>query len=300
MKVLLMVGGLGNQMFQYAMYLYLKSKFYPKDIYIDISHFYKHDIVDIYEIERIFKINPKTKKIFYQKNFLKDIFFRILKKILFNLNFFYEEKRNLNAEENLKRIRDKNIFFSGNWISEKYFYEIKEEVRKSFIFPKILDKKNLEIKKIIEETESVSIHVRRTDYLLEKHKVYSGLVELSYYEEAINIINKRIKNPVYFVFSDDIEWCKKNLKIANSIYYIDWNKGKENYRDMQLMSLCKHNIIPHSTFSWWGAWLNQNPNKMVIAPKVWFNPKYLTREINMEDIVPKDWIKIVNYKGDQL
>ena len=100
-----------------------------------------------------------------------------------------------------------------------------------------------------------------------------------------------MKNPYFFIFSNDIEWCQENIKLENS-YYVDWNTGENSYKDMQLMSLCKHNIIPNSTFSWWGAWLNKNPNKIVIAPEKWFNE---CSNINDLGIVPEKWVKIKNY-----
>jgi hypothetical protein len=106
---------------------------------------------------------------------------------------------------------------------------------------------------------------------------------LDYYQKSINLINSRVKDPKYYVFSDDMDWVKKNLIIKNAVY-VEGNKGGV---DLQLMSLCKHNIIANSTFSWWGAWLNNNPEKIVISPKKWFN------DMNMKnDIIPEDWIKI--------
>ena len=278
MKIVAITGGLGNQMFQYGLYLFLKNKYNSEKIYLDTSFYNVKKVHNNYELKDIFNINVEIKNHLHKKSFFELLIFKIFRKILYILKFLYIEKKDINVKKNLEAMKKRNIFFYGNWISEKYFIKIQDEVRKNFSFPKISDIKNLEIEKIIQKEESVSIHVRRGDYLLKENRVYSDLVELPYYEKAIKIINSKIKKPVFFIFSNDIKWCKENLKIKEQVYYIDWNKGKESYRDMQLMSLCKHNIIPHSTFSWWGAWLNKNPNKIVIAPKTWFNPKYLNKK----------------------
>ena len=180
-------------------------------------------------------------------------------------------------------------YYIGYWQSEKFFKDISDEIRKDFSFPKFTSEKNLEILKLIKSYNSVSIHIRRGDYL--QNRGFNGLAPLEYYQKAIEYIKNKIENPHFFIFSNDIEWCRKNLSIENS-YYIDWNRGEESYRDMQLMSLCKHNIIPNSTFSWWGAWLNKNPNKIVIAPEKWFNDCV---NIDYSNIVPETWIKIKNY-----
>ena len=115
---------------------------------------------------------------------------------------------------------------------------------------------------------SVSIHIRRGDYLV--CDLLKNLLPLFYYEAAIKYILEKVESPIFFIFSNDIEWCKNNLKINFPTYYIDWNKGKESFRDMQLMSLCKYNIIANSSFSWWSVWLNNNEEKNIIAPKRWF------------------------------
>ena len=109
-----------------------------------------------------------------------------------------------------------------------------------------------------------------------------------YFDSAIKYINERIPKPIFFVFSDDIEWCRTKLNIANAIY-VDWNKDDNSFRDMQLMSMCKHNIICNSTFSWWGAYLNNNPDKIVIAPNKWMK---INDKLFEGDIVPPTWIKL--------
>jgi len=117
---------------------------------------------------------------------------------------------------------------------------------------------------MIKNLKSVSIHIRRGDYIT--NKTGPKFIGLDYYIKAIRTIENKVKNPTYFIFSDDIVWGKQYLKLKNISYFVDNNHGKDSYKDMQLMSLCKHNIVANSTFSWWGSWLNTNKNKVIIKP----------------------------------
>ena len=137
----------------------------------------------------------------------------------------------------------------------------------------------------IMESNSVSLHIRRGDYLDNDINCSLGL---PYYNEAIKFINTNISNPSYFVFSDDIEWAKENIK-QEQMEFIGWNKGGNSYIDMQLMSSCKHNIIANSSFSWWAAWLNSNPDKKIAAPQQWM--RHLQKKAG---IIPKGWIQFPN------
>ena len=287
-KIIIINGGLGNQMFQYAFYKNMKKN---NRMSIDLSYFFYNNIHNGYELEKIFGIREKEKNIFYNKNILEENYFfnfiyKLLKKIYNRIGDIYVENRNDNIEK-IKKIRKK--YFLGVWSSEKYFEEIKDEIRDMYTFPKIGDEKNLKILEILQESnETISIHIRRGDYLSTSR--YSNLSETNYYVNAISIIKEKIKNPIFLIFSNDIEWCKENLNLEKA-YYIDWNKGEDSYRDMQLMSLCHHNIIANSTFSWWGAWLNNNPNKIVIAPKKYFSDK-AKGNTNSSNFYPESWIKL--------
>lgn len=297
MKIIYIFDGLGNQMFQYAFYKKMKKLY--KNVYGNLDTFsrdYPQGLEDFsgYELKKIFNIDIEEKKILFDTFFSRvrwkrtSIFLRAFHKLLRKLNVvIYLENWSECVEDKLNKKRI--IFYTGWWQSEKFFKDISNEIRSDFSFPRIVDKKNLEVLKKIKTSNSVGIHVRRGDYL--KDKGFKGLASLEYYQRAIEYIENKIEAPCFFIFSNDIEWCKENFKLENC-HYIDWNKGEESYRDMQLMSLCKHNIIPNSTFSWWGAWLNNNPNKIVIAPEKWFND---CANMNYSDIVPENWIKIKNY-----
>ncbi|MBO9676157.1 MAG: alpha-1,2-fucosyltransferase [Sphingobacteriaceae bacterium] len=284
MKIIKLLGGLGNQMFQYAFYRSLQNN--GLKVYADLSDFEGYPLHNGYELERIFNLSMKTPSKFilnlFRPNQSKWIF-RKLKRIL-NLKHTYR------AEENeftfdASFLNNANNYYSGYWQNEGYFLNIADKIRDDFKFPEIKGVENQTVIQQIINNESVAIHVRRGDYL--KDPLLGNICNLDYYERAILSINSKIKNVQFFVFSDDITWCKQNLKLKNATY-IDWNEKNNSYIDMQLMSNCKHNIIANSSFSWWGAWLNSNTSKMVIAPKKWTN----NRSVDDTDICPKTWIKL--------
>jgi len=244
-------GGLGNQLFQWAVTRYLSIK-YNTDYKFELSYFQSMG----WELEL-----KKFKKIIIEE-------FQIsltLKIVTDDFNF--------------KEIED-NSFLNGYWQSEKYFSEIDELIREDL---KIEDNlKNYIINKYpILNKNTVSLHVRRGDYI--KSNNYHPIQDINYYERAYDIIDDKSIN--ILVFSDDIEWCKENIKFDN-ITYIE---GEKNIVDMYIMSLCTHNIIANSSFSWWGAWLNKNENKKVIVPKNWFGPQV---DLYTGDMIPKKWIII--------
>ena len=150
-------------------------------------------------------------------------------------------------------------------------------------------------KRKIDDTNSVAIHIRRGDYLSNTH--FHNL-SMNHYLDAIQYINERVDKPVYFVFTDDLDFVKAQFSHLQAIHFVDSNNNKQNsystYGDMEdlfLMSRCKHNIIANSTFSWWGAWLNSNPEKIVIAPKKWYDNKNAQYSYEKGKLIPENWIK---------
>lgn len=181
-------------------------------------------------------------------------------------------------------------YFSGFYQTEKYFKDFREELLKDFTLKGKLNKKNQEILDKINSTESVSIHFRRGDYTKKKFQKTFGTMSNEYYTNAIKTIEEKTgKKLTLFVFSDDIKWVKNNVKFNFETVYVDVNNDKQGYFDLELMKHCKHNVIANSSFSWWGAWLNENPNKIVIAPSRWVT--YLDSNY---DIIPENWITIEN------
>lgn len=288
-------GGLGNQMFQYAIGRVL-SMVNSDDLYLDLtsynSIFNSADTRRDFELD-IFKLKYKvaTKS---QIMRLSDSnpFINILNQYLkLGLNpyprGYIREKDHRFQPEILNNKGD--LYLKGFWQSEKYFLSHKEQILQDFSFRYKPSKKNQSTLALIDGSVSVSIHVRRGDYV--KNRVtnkYHGTCDIAYYQNAIKMIKAKCSKPTFFVFSDDIEWCKKILKIKSKAYYISHNHGKDSWEDMRLMSHCKHNIIANSSFCWWGAWLNKNTNKIVIAPINWFRDK----TVISKDIVPTSWIKL--------
>jgi len=256
-------GGLGNQMFQYALYLALKEK--GRNVKLDTSLYSHVEMHNGYELDRCFNVNDALVK--YSKVHL--FFLRVILKIKPSI-FLYED----NLQYNNGVYTTKCRYLSGSWQSEKYFIQIEDIIRKSFIF-KDIDKRNLSITEEIKSYNSVSLHIRRGDYL--GNSIYTGVCTEEYYLEAIEKLLSRIKlkNRIHFyIFSDDKSYANQFIgKLNYPAHLIDFNKGSDSFKDMYLMSQCKHNIIANSSFSWWGAWLNNNPDKIVIAPKHWFNVK---------------------------
>lgn len=292
MKIVRFWGGLGNQLFQYAFLKALEeSNCLVKG---DISFYNKYVQHNGFELEKIFKIHidkasleecfraGDKNELYYQHNCWNRFIYKIFYKYgLYNRSDIISA---ITFCDDFKG--DRNRYYKGYWSSEKYFKNISRKIRDFFVFPD-LDEKNLEVAKQIKSNNSVSLHIRRGDYLNSGNEFYQNCCTGEYYKNAVNFIESNFRNSYYYVFSNDIDWCRNNLNLVNACY-IDWNKGENSYRDMQLMSLCKHNIIANSTFSWWGAWLNDNPNKMVLVPAKWFD----LPNCSVDDIYPEDWIRI--------
>lgn len=276
MKIVKIIGGLGNQMFQYALFLSLKKQFPSEEIYIDLSSFNSYNLHNGLELATTFEVElPQAKmgqllKVTYPvKNYILS---RAVRKILPKLPTEYVESSD--HKINFSIFTDKgNKYYDGYWQNYYYFKDIEETIKEKFSFKRPLSGVNLVNLKIMKENEnSVSIHVRRGDYL--KSKYYRGICDIEYYSESIKYVLDNVKSPIFYVFSNDIAWCRDHFKsfmTSSKFVFINNNKGKDSYIDMQLMSVCRINIIANSSFSWWAAWLNLHPNKLVIAPKKWIN-----------------------------
>lgn len=283
-----LIGWLWNQMFQYAFIkaLSLRNK---TDFKIDIHWFEKYKLhkycLEFFNIEKNYSLKNEIPfyEMFNSDNKYIIIFRWIFKKI--NKNHYIEKQFNFVQDY----LNIKKWYIEWYFQTEKYFKDYKNEIRKDFEFIIKPSEKNQDIIKIIENCNSISLHIRRWDYISNPiANNFHWTCNLDYYKKAVEIINSKINNPIFFIFSDDISWVKENLKIEEQKYFIDWNNADTNYEDMRLMSLCKHNIIANSSFSWWWAWLNNNKDKIVIAPKKWFNDD----KIDYSDIIPNSWLKI--------
>lgn len=182
-----------------------------------------------------------------------------------------------------------DVYLQGYWQSEAYFKHAEAEIRREYRFRYPLSGLNGCIARDILQTNSVCIHVRRGDYVskdanLRKH----GLCTVEYYRRAMILMNDLVEGAKFFIFSDDVDWVRENLNINRPHVYVEHNRGIDSYKDMHLMTLCKHHIIANSSFSWWGAWLSGNKEQRVIAPHPWFDDK----TIHTGDLIPQRWISL--------
>jgi len=178
-----------------------------------------------------------------------------------------------------------DIFLDGYWQSPDYFTDIRDILLQEFSLQTPLSSVATNYKEQIETTTSVSMHIRRADYIKNPRVLQEfGICEASYYQSAIQHIETTVKNPTFFIFSDDIQWVKDNLPVPGSTVFVK-NPDLKDVEELALMSMCTHNIIANSTFSWWGAWLNDNTDKVVVAPTPWFE-----RQPFDKNLISKSWI----------
>lgn len=265
-------GGLGNQMFQYAFYEFLK-KDNLENVFLDINDFKIHhhhhgfELMKVFDLEIDIASEKQIKNISYNQNGLIYRFFKKYLKIILSKPTEYYEGLHTMLLQSSKI--NKDCYFIGFWQNEYYVNSIRDRLIEKFDFKKEFNNKNKALLEEIKNYDSVSIHVRRGDYV--NNSSLGGICTVEYYSKAIKLMQENYKNAKFVVFSDDINWVKENLELPSDSIYVDWNTEEESYLDMILMSRCNHNIIANSTFSWWGAWLNQNINKTVVMPLLWYN-----------------------------
>ena len=277
MIVLKLSGGLGNQMFQYAAGLSLADRL-NVDLRLDLTDYEnKEREHERFDLQRAFGISGKLAE---ERDYVSTLGILSLKwsrQRLNTNNWAWIRPKNYILEPHLHfwpgfyELKG-NIYLEGYWQSERYFERIKEKVRSKFTFNNNLDDTNRKMLNSINEVESVAIHVRRGDYYsVEQNRAVHGVDLSKYYISAVRELRRVIDKPHFFLFSDEPDWVHRNFNISEPFTIVGHNVGYESYRDMQLMSTCKHQIIANSSFSWWGAWLNSSPRKIVIAPKHWLN-----------------------------
>lgn len=285
-------GGLGNQMFQYAMgrALSLRSR---QTFRLDTSSFTNHSLHQGYELQRVFQLAAQTATQLEMTNVLGWQSSRIIRRLLVRAELVGFRKKSLVVEPHFhywSGVEDieSSCYLFGYWQSEKYFKEFASEIRQDFEFMQSISGKNIDVAEEMSQVNGVSLHIRRGDYLsnLEANATH-GVCSSDYYRSAIECIAGTVMNPHFFIFSDDMEWVRKNLNMNFPYSYVDHNRGLESFFDMRLMSMCQHHITANSSFSWWGAWLNRSSKKIVISPKRWF-----VANKNTTDLMPSTWIRL--------
>lgn len=299
------MGGLGNQLFQYALARTLAEKnhsIFKLDIswFDDPRHIHRKYRLDKFNIvERIAsaaeinKITGKSKKGLAKKIFnyvqKRKPYFR--RRIIQGYGY-----RNFSFDPNILKVSS-IVYLDGYWQSEKYFKNFKNIIREEFFVKTLPDRNNLEILDQIIDRESICIHFRtkqrwRGDSVANPDTIeFHGICSLKYYNTAIEMIKKKVENPHFFVFSDCIEWVRENFKSDLPTTFVDYNYVEEReFEDLRLMMHCKHYIIANSTFSWWAAWLNPKQEKIVIAPKRWFADEKMNSQT--QDLIPEAWVRL--------
>lgn len=283
MVIVRVMGGLGNQLFQYAAGISL-AKILNTSLKLDIGFFTTDSLGgfllnDFNVPERIIENKESCNK---YTRLLIERFKQVLKR-----SHYYKEK-SLIYDDGFFSNTNKDVYLDGYWQTEKYFAHMREQLLKELTLKSPFVSQYKYFHEQIYKYNSISLHVRRGDYVKDRSiNQKHGTCSLEYYYRAMQLIEERVENPVYFIFSDDIEWVKQNLQIHADKFYIE-NSEAIASQELMLMSECKHNIIANSTFSWWGAWLNKNIGKTVISPQKWFN----SNMYNSNDLCPASWIRI--------
>lgn len=288
MIIVRLIGGLGNQLFQYALARRL-SLLHDVPLKLDISQFETckprryglnaFNIIEDYATEDdIVRIKGKGFASFRR---LKD-------KLLPYYKRSYVYEHSFCFDPNILK-SPKNVYLAGYWQSERYFKDIEDIIRREFtvkIKPDAINERTIEY---INGVNAVSLHIRRADYASDEAiNQLHGTCTLAYYQQAVEIMERKISSPHFIVFSDDILWAKENIMLEYPTMFIFHNGAAKDFEDLRLMIQCKHHIIANSTFSWWGAWLNEKYDKIVITPKKWLNDE----SRDTKDLIPEGWIRI--------
>jgi hypothetical protein len=291
-KVVKIYGGLGNQMFQYAFARALAART-GDEVYLDSSALDSDAVHNGYELGRVFGVGlPEAPRAAVDR--LSDrptsLLGRLRRKYFTKATHFIDRKFAFQGELfDLPGDR----YFDGYWQSEKYFKDIEEDLRREFAFKLPLSSRNQELLRELPRPIA-SLHVRRGDYLKYPELDICGP---EYYEKAVTETTARGGAASFMLLSDDMEYCKKTIDLGKlPAVYVDWNGGADAWQDMALMASCDSHIIANSSFSWWGAWLDPNPRKLVVAPSVWNRRQLGSKDryyrFSFDDVVPEAWLRV--------
>lgn len=293
MKIIVASGGLGNMMFQYGLVAALRHQNKKAILFVSAGNAEHNG----YELEKVFpNVNPYTginpiMKLYYKwLGLLRCI--KIGKRNIPHPLLFWP-KRPVRTKEaiiyypEVMEDKGRGEFLIGQFQSWKYYDGAEQQILKEFQYNEaLLSAPTKQAREKMHGCNSVALHIRRGDYLgVYNIQGLGSICDKAYYERAIEYIKQHVENPYFFIFSDDKEYIKENYNLPN-MTIVDFNKGNDSWQDMYLMSQCQHNIIANSTFSWWGAYLNPNPEKIVVAPTRWW------AMLEKDDIIPPTWIRV--------
>jgi hypothetical protein len=286
-------GGLGNQMFQFALGTSLENH-YGKRCYYDYRYLEcrnprENFVFRKYNLD-IFGIHARkvTSIQYHIINKFANIKIPIRLKRILSQRFFFHvlHDKSMRFNPQIHNLKSNNYYLDGYWQSYMYFQKSEKLIR-SLFDPKKIRISNSGLDDLIINKNSVCINVRRADFVnISSTSDFLGFVGAEFYKNALNYLNKHIKNPFFFIFSDDLEWCRDFFDFLPNSYLVDHTFAGTSFSNyFRLMTLCRHFIIPNSTFAWWAAWLSPNSNKLVIAPQNWFKGA-------SDDLIPPQWVRI--------
>ena len=285
------IGGLGNQMFQYAAGRALALA-HDTSLVLDTSGFKNYELHQGFELGRVFSApfaeadaKDMTQVLGWRRH---AVVRRLLDRLPRNVvgAGAYVNEPHFHHWPQFEALPAQS-YLAGYWQSEKYFQRHALQIRKDFTFAPAKGR-NAELAAEIYGVNAVSLHVRRGDYVSNPGTTaVHGLCSLAYYQDAIRVVIAQVPDARLYIFSDEIKWARQNLQITVPHKFIEHNQGKDSFNDMMLMSRCQHHIIANSSFSWWGAWLNGSSSKLVIAPEKWFADDKSTA-----DLIPHQWMRL--------
>ncbi len=296
MIIVKLISGLGNQLFQYAIgrQLSITNKVPLK---LDTSFFKDQNLrsykLDHYNINAEIASEEEVAKflnIYKKKNLAARIYRGIERRMPKQRSRYFKENEWWVYEPELLKVSG-TAYIEGYWQHYKYFENINPEITRELT---LKDWYDLQLQKMVAEisnnSSSVSLHIRRGDYISDpKAGSFMGVLPLEYYNKAIRYISQHLKDPSYYIFSDELDWVKDNLKSDAPMQFVDVEGGNKDYIELDMMSRCSHNVIANSSFSWWGAFLNRNPDKIVIAPDKWVIPPDINTRIQLQF---PSWVKL--------
>lgn len=287
------IGGLGNQLFQYATGRSIAIR-ENAPLKLDLSWFNDQQsrmfYLDQYNIvaDYVNTVEQVLLKALSKNGFRREPASLALQLFNFETDRYQAIKDHFVFDKRLSETKG-SIYLIGYWQSERYFKSHKKMIKQELTLNTHVSTMSAELARKIRSGDAVSVHVRRGDYVNNKaNRDYYGECTIDYYLSALRIITETIANPNLFIFSDDPEWAKQNLRFNYNVSYVEHNGEELAYEDLWLMSICDHHVIANSSFSWWGAWLGENPRKLVIAPRVWYRDK----NRDTSSLLPDSWVRI--------
>jgi hypothetical protein len=285
------IGGLGNQMFQYAFGRALSLR-HGVPLKLDLHEFCGYTLHAGFMLHKVFGIPVEKAKSKDRRSVLGWRAYRPALKILRRRHFerwrgdrLLVQDLSVPASHYVSKA-SADSYLLGYWQSEGYFAAIGDQLRRDFRFPQLAGENQAWARRIV-DANAVSVHIRRGDYVSDSQTLAThGVCSLDYYREAMAFVAERVPGAEFFLFSDDLEWARKTLKISHRHHFVLGNRPAGAHHDMHLISLCRHHIIANSSFSWWGAWLCDHAEKVVVAPSRWL------AQIAMPEVVPQSWTRL--------